>query len=56
MKSQMRRADKLKAHSVIIVGDQEVEKGAAIVKNMHTGHQEEVKFSDLPRHFIHVEG
>lgn len=55
MKSQMRRANRLKAHSVVIIGDDEIKSGISIVKNMHTGEQEEVRILDLPRHFVHVE-
>ena len=34
LKSQMRRADKLKARSVLIVGDDELGKGAAVLRDM----------------------
>ncbi len=55
LKSQMRRADKLFAHTVVIIGDEEIKKGVAIVRNMHTKEQEEVKFDDLVRHFVRVD-
>lgn len=55
LKSQMRRADKLSAHTVVIVGEDELKEGIATVRNMHTKEQKEVKFNDLARHFIHVE-
>ncbi|OGQ48686.1 MAG: histidine--tRNA ligase [Deltaproteobacteria bacterium RIFCSPLOWO2_02_FULL_47_10] len=56
LKSQMRRADKLAAHTVVIIGDDEIKKGAAVVRNMHTKEQSEVKLADLARHFVRVEG
>ncbi len=55
LKSQMRRADRLGAHSVVIVGDAELGKNIAVVRNMHSKEQEEVKIEDLPRHFVRVE-
>lgn len=55
LKSQMRRADKLIAHTVVIIGDEELKKGVAVVRNMHTKHQEEVKLELLPMHFVRVE-
>ncbi|MBI4127040.1 MAG: histidine--tRNA ligase [Deltaproteobacteria bacterium] len=54
LKSQMRRADKIGAHSVIIVGDDEVAKGEVVVRNMKTKEQHNVPLAALPRHFISV--
>ena len=42
LKSQMRRADKLKADKVVILGDEEIAKGIAILKDMTTGEQKEI--------------
>jgi histidyl-tRNA synthetase len=42
LKSQMRRADKLKAASVLIVGDDELAKGKAVLRDMATKQQEEI--------------
>lgn len=42
LKSQMRRADKLKAASVLIVGDDELAKGKAVWRNMASKQQEEI--------------
>jgi len=47
MKSQMRTADRLKAAKVLIVGDSELENGAAILKNMADGTQKEVPFAEI---------
>jgi histidyl-tRNA synthetase len=55
LKSQMRRADKLAAHTVVIVGEDELKKNTAVVRNMHTKTQEEVGLPDLARRFVRVE-
>jgi histidyl-tRNA synthetase len=56
LKAQMRRADKLGAESVIILGDDELAKGVAVVRNMREKKQHEVRLSDLPMHFISIGG
>jgi len=47
LKSQMRRADKLKAVSVLIVGDDELTRGAAVLRDMASKRQEEIKLDTL---------
>ncbi|MFH1830403.1 MAG: histidine--tRNA ligase [Pseudomonadota bacterium] len=47
LKAQMRRANKLKAQTVVIVGDEEMKKGEAQVKDMVTGEQSTVSIKDL---------
>ncbi|HXG53447.1 MAG TPA: histidine--tRNA ligase [candidate division Zixibacteria bacterium] len=42
LKSQMRRADKLKAETVLIVGDDELARGRLIVRDMRKQRQEEI--------------
>jgi len=42
LKSQMRRADKLKAKFVLIVGDNELQKGRAVLRDMASKQQEEI--------------
>ena len=42
LKSQMRRADKLRAKSVLIVGDDELQKGRAVLRDMASKQQEEI--------------
>jgi len=42
LKSQMRRANKLKADFALIMGEQELKSGSAILRDMKTGHQEEI--------------
>lgn len=47
VKSQMRRADRLKSKEVLVLGSQEVESGKAVIKNLDSGETREVKLSDL---------
>jgi histidyl-tRNA synthetase len=47
LKSQMRRADKFKAVSVLIVGEDELGKGAVVLREMASKHQEEVELKNL---------
>ncbi|MDF7807282.1 histidine--tRNA ligase [Pontiellaceae bacterium B12219] len=49
MKAQMRKANRSGATKVIIRGDDEIEKGTAIVKNMVEGSQEELNFEEVIR-------
>ena len=42
LKSQMRRADKLKARYVLILGEDELKRGKATLRNMETKSQEEI--------------
>jgi len=42
LKSQMRRADKFKAKSALIVGDDELQKGKAVLRDMASKRQEEI--------------
>jgi histidyl-tRNA synthetase len=43
----MRRADKLKARYVVILGEEELKKGRAVLRNMKTKSQEEIPLKDL---------
>lgn len=47
LKSQLRRADRLTAKRVVILGENEVQKGIAILKNMESGVQQEVYLDRL---------
>ena len=47
LKSQMRRADKLKAASVLIVGDDELAKGTAVLRDMASKQQEEIELDNI---------
>ncbi|MGQ9646182.1 MAG: histidine--tRNA ligase [Thermodesulfobacteriota bacterium] len=47
LKSQMRRADKLKARYVLILGEEELKKGRAVLRNMKTKCQEEIPMEGI---------
>jgi histidyl-tRNA synthetase len=47
LKSQMRRADKFKARYVLILGENELKQGKAVLRNMETKSQEEIPISSL---------
>jgi histidyl-tRNA synthetase len=47
LKSQMRRAAKLKAASVLIVGDEELARGRAVWRNMASKQQEEISLDNI---------
>jgi histidyl-tRNA synthetase len=47
LKSQMRRADKLKAASVLIIGDNELQKGQAVLRDMATKEQREISLDRI---------
>ena len=47
LKAQMKRADRLGAAHVLIVGDDELKQGAAILRNMQTKKQVSVPFDDI---------
>jgi len=47
LKSQMRRADKLKAQYVLILGEEELRKGRAVLRNMESKSQEEIPIPNL---------
>lgn len=47
LKAQMRRADRMGAHNVLIVGEEELERGYAILRNMLTKEQQRVQIQGL---------
>ena len=47
LKSQMRRANKLKARYVLILGEEELKRGKAVLRNMETKSQEEIPLQGL---------
>jgi histidyl-tRNA synthetase len=47
LKSQMRRADKLKAIAVLIIGEDELQKGTAILRDMKSKRQEEISLATI---------
>jgi len=46
LKSQMRRADKLKARYTLILGEEELKRGKTVLRNMETKSQEEIPMMD----------
>jgi histidyl-tRNA synthetase len=49
IKGQFKYADRIGAAYTIVIGDNELQNGAANLKNMETGEQVEVKFEDLAK-------
>ena len=47
LKSQMRRADKFKASSVLIVGEDELAKGKAVLRDMASKRQDEISLDRI---------
>ncbi len=47
LKSQMKRADRLKCAYALILGEREIEENSALLRNMHESAQEEVCLDDL---------
>jgi histidyl-tRNA synthetase len=47
LKSQMKQANRLEARYVLIVGDDELKKGAAVLRNMETKDQVSVPLDGL---------
>lgn len=48
LKAQMKYADKIGARRVLIIGDDELQKGVAVMKDMKTSGQTEVALADVP--------
>jgi len=47
LKSQMRRADKLKARYVLILGEEELNRGKAVLRDMENKTQEEIPLQNI---------
>ncbi len=56
LKSQMRRADKFKASSVLIVGEDELAKGKAVLRDMASKRQDEISLDRVEAELIGEEG
>jgi len=52
MKAQMKSADRLGAKFVIVIGDSELEEMSVNVKEMETGNQEKIPFSELVNYLL----
>ena len=48
LRAQMKQADRLRARFVLLLGEDEVRRGAAVLREMATGAQEEVAIERLP--------
>jgi histidyl-tRNA synthetase len=47
LKAQLRQANNLGAHYAVIIGEQEIEKGMIILRNMTTSKQETLPLNEL---------
>lgn len=54
LKAQMKYAGKVEARLVIILGEEELSRNAAVVRNMQVGSQEEVPLDDIINYVQHV--
>ena len=50
LKAQMREADRQQANYVLVIGQQELGKGTAGLKNMHTGEKKDISLRDIAHH------
>lgn len=50
LKAQMKQASRLGAKHVVVIGDDEIERGIAVVRDMAGGEQREVPLSELVQH------
>jgi histidyl-tRNA synthetase len=53
LKAQMRRANKMGARYALIVGNQELESGTAVLRNLNTKDQADIPLDDLVAQVIH---
>jgi histidyl-tRNA synthetase len=52
LKAQMRRADKLEVTHVLIVGDDELAKGVALLRDMEASTQEEISLEGIAEQLL----
>ena len=52
LKAQMRRADKLSVTHVLILGEDELKKGSALLRDMKAGTQEEIPLEGLAEQLL----
>lgn len=50
MKAQLKAADRLQAKTVAILGEDELARGVAVLKDMATGEQQEIAFEQVAEH------
>jgi histidyl-tRNA synthetase len=56
VKAQFKSADRLNASFVIVLGEAELDKGVASVKNMEDGSQDEVKLEEIAKYLLKNKG
>jgi len=49
LKAQMREANRQKAEKVLIIGEEEIKKGMAVLRDMKTGEQEDIRLTEAGR-------
>jgi histidyl-tRNA synthetase len=49
LKAQMREANRQKAEKVLIIGEEEMKKGKAVLKDMQTGEQKEINLDRIDK-------
>ena len=54
LKAHLRQADRANCRFAVLLGDDEVNRGSAVVRNMETKAQEDVSIPDLPRYLLGV--
>lgn len=50
LKAQMREADRQQAKFVLVIGQQELDRGRAILKNMKSGEQKKIPLNEIRKH------
>jgi len=53
MSKRLKRADRLAAVAAVLLGEDELARGAATLRHLDSGQQEEVSFADLPARLAH---
>ena len=49
LKAQMKEANRQKAEKVLIIGEEEIKKGKAVLRDMKSGEQEEIELANVGR-------
>ena len=55
LKSQMKRADKLKSVYTLILGDREIQENKALLRNMRASTQEEIRLDSIEETIMKIE-
>jgi len=50
LKKRLKQANKVSAHYAVIIGNEEVENNNAIIRNLETGSQDNIKLEKLVKH------